>query len=895
MTFRPEPNQELEIGDTTYRIAEHPAAPGMPYGQEGRAAVVYQLVANDKRRALKVFKPRFRIPALVALAGRLAAFADLPGLSVCLRTVLTPQQHAALLRKYPDLIYSMLMPWIDGPTWMETLLDKRELTPEQSLSLARSLVEILSGMESRGLAHCDLSGPNLLLPALAASPNFAAQFPVELVDVEQVYGLGLGKPDVLPGGSQGYAHRKAPAGLWEPEADRFAGAILISEMLGWCDPRVRGAAWGENYFDPAEMQQPCERFNLISDVLKERWGRPVAQLLEQAWSSATLFECAPFQKWLTALQDVELSRHGAQTAPVAQPVAMGTAGAGQPGSADPSGAGAMLAALISAAQAAEAEGNAAEALATYREARSLAPEGSAEARQIQGRIQDIERRRAAEQPTLAVPVVTPQPAPSPANLGGQQTGPGATTPVTQATQSNPPLPVPGPVPANQGAAPPQGSSGPANMPPNRQGFAAPAFVPPVTQLDFMFDDAMMSFQRGDLPRADWLLREILRQQPAFARNGYLASRVLMDVEARMQPAAAAAPPQSITQQRGSMQPVPAPVPVPVPAPGPGPATATATVGAVGRGPVPPVANVNTTGTAVAPRPRRSMVWIVPVILLAILLLAGGAFVASRTFLAGPNPAPTPTLPIAIPVLTETPTALASSFSPTPDATGTAEALLAAQATDTPQPEVTDTQAPTNTEEPTAAPVPTDTPAPTDTPLPTEAPPPAPTDTPVPPPPPTNTPVPPPPPPTHTHTPVPPPPTHTRPPQPTRTPVPTNTPRPAPTNTRPRPTNTPKPAVQPFAVTGAALSVQPQNSTSCPTFFQFTASITTNGQGTITYHWERSDGASTPPDNLYFEGAGTKLATSSWEISASYRGWERLVVTAPNSISSNDATFVLTCK
>jgi len=46
------------------------------------------------RAALKVFKPRYRIPALVTLADRLAAFADLPGLQVCRRTVLTMQRPA---------------------------------------------------------------------------------------------------------------------------------------------------------------------------------------------------------------------------------------------------------------------------------------------------------------------------------------------------------------------------------------------------------------------------------------------------------------------------------------------------------------------------------------------------------------------------------------------------------------------------------------------------------------------------------------------------------------------------------------------------------------------------------------------------------------------------------
>lgn len=40
MSFQPKMGQEWPTGGVIYRIAEHPAAPGMPYGQEGRQAVV---------------------------------------------------------------------------------------------------------------------------------------------------------------------------------------------------------------------------------------------------------------------------------------------------------------------------------------------------------------------------------------------------------------------------------------------------------------------------------------------------------------------------------------------------------------------------------------------------------------------------------------------------------------------------------------------------------------------------------------------------------------------------------------------------------------------------------------------------------------------------------------
>ena len=79
---------------------------------------MYLLATQDgKKRALKVFKTRYRLPALVALADKLAPFTSLPGLQVCRRIILTPQRYKELLRQHPDLIYAVLMPWIAGLTW----------------------------------------------------------------------------------------------------------------------------------------------------------------------------------------------------------------------------------------------------------------------------------------------------------------------------------------------------------------------------------------------------------------------------------------------------------------------------------------------------------------------------------------------------------------------------------------------------------------------------------------------------------------------------------------------------------------------------------------------------------------------------------------------------------
>ncbi len=407
MPFQLGAGDSLGIGGVRYVAAEHPSAPGMPYGQEGRQATVYQLVAGAERRALKVFEVRHRDPLLVALSARLQAYADLPGLAVCRRTVLTPAQHMVLLRAHPDLIYAVLMPWIKGPTWMQVLLEKRALVPETSLALARSFASMLAGMEQQGLAHCDLSGPNVLLPGLLFSGSEGRAL-IALVDVEQLYAPDLRRPPLPPGGSPGYAHRMAPDGLWSREADRFAGAVLLSEMLCWCDQRVREAAWGESYFEPVEVQQKGQRCDLLRLVLRERWGNGVSELFERAWHSDTLAEAANFGEWVVALPE---------TVPSPASSATVEEGASRVAGASPEAARSVAEVLMALALPFAEQGKLDTALETYREAQRVLPAGDPLAAELGPLIAGLESRAPAgaleaEESQPALPTVTDQPLPT---------------------------------------------------------------------------------------------------------------------------------------------------------------------------------------------------------------------------------------------------------------------------------------------------------------------------------------------------------------------------------------------------------------------------------------------------------------------------------------------------
>lgn len=110
---------------------------------------------------------------------------------------------------------------------------------------------------------------------------------------------------------------------------------------------------------------------------------------------------------------------------------------------------------------------------------------------------------------------------------------------------------------------------------------------------------------------------------------------------------------------------------------------------------------------------------------------------------------------------------------------------------------------------------------------------------------------------------------------------------------------------PFAVTGVTTTVNPANySGPCTDVggkkieFQFSAEITTNAAGTVTYKWERSDNANAPEQSLTFASAGTKTVTTTWSRwfnpGDNATGWERVYINNPNHQAFSNANFTVTC-
>jgi hypothetical protein len=300
MVFQPQANQKLAINGVMYTLCPHPMAPALPYGQEGRMATVYKVSTQKKEFALKVYNAAHRQPTIQSLSEGIRPFADLKGLEVCRREVLSPQgtRYQKLLGAEPDLAYAIIMPWIDGVTWADIIASQKSLSKKQSLALGKELIHILVMFEEQEIAHCDLSSSNLLIQDLETEPKLF------LVDVEQIYGPKLTAPSMSLVGTPGYTHKFDADGLWGPAADRFAGAIILAEMLGWSSPEVRELAWETSYFNPDEIQQDSTRYKTLSKSIHKTWGKVPFELITRAWVSKEMTDCPRLWDWKVSLDQL---------------------------------------------------------------------------------------------------------------------------------------------------------------------------------------------------------------------------------------------------------------------------------------------------------------------------------------------------------------------------------------------------------------------------------------------------------------------------------------------------------------------------------------------------------------------------------------------------------------
>ncbi|OAN44635.1 serine/threonine protein phosphatase [Chloroflexus islandicus] len=378
MPFQPAIDEQLVIDGISYQVCAHPAIPGRPFVQEGQNSRVVQLRTAGGFVALKV-QTQLCEPSLIQHAQQLQSVSSIPGLQAARRMIITAANQPALVTTRPELDYAILMPWVYGPPWQELIHHRRPLSPSQSLALARALTNLLVEIEQRGLVHGDLQSAHVMLPGLI---DPAAAAPVALVDLETMHGAGVLRLP-MPAPTSPYQHPVPAQGL---SADRFGGALLILELLGWCDDAVRAAAATDSFFTPADLLQPTERYHTLRDALARRWGLGPAQMLDRLWQSATPLNCPLLKEWQAVLPSPRMA--------AAEPQAPATI---SPSLTDP------IAPLMNDAAALRTHGQLAQALTVYRSALDRLPADDPRASEVMQTIDTIERELAQ---TSATP--TPQ-------------------------------------------------------------------------------------------------------------------------------------------------------------------------------------------------------------------------------------------------------------------------------------------------------------------------------------------------------------------------------------------------------------------------------------------------------------------------------------------------------
>jgi len=301
--FKPLPNETLVLKSRTYTIRPHPMAPTSPFAAEGRRAVVYNLQDGAGAKwALKVFRRAFRVSSLVDSAALVGQYQHLPGMIAARRTVIAPGDEAAV--ECPDLAYSTLMPWIEGNTWYDLLLNPSKFRPQYdhgaSLRICGTFLKVMEGLEHAGLTHTDIAPGNV-------SVNLNT-LGVQLLDLEDIYVAGIAEPDVKNMGSSGYQHPSAEAGksTWCAEGDRYATAVMAAEMLLFANPDTESFSSDSGLFGgDRNTSTGTQRFNATFPYLQSV-APHFAELFRSAWMSETLDACPLASQLSQAIAKVPL-------------------------------------------------------------------------------------------------------------------------------------------------------------------------------------------------------------------------------------------------------------------------------------------------------------------------------------------------------------------------------------------------------------------------------------------------------------------------------------------------------------------------------------------------------------------------------------------------------------
>ena len=242
MSFEPMPGLKINLdGETVEFVALEASGPAsvFVYAEAGKEGTVYKVLKNKKQYALKVFYPQYQDKRLIKNTERLSQYKTMKGLRVAERTLINRKTHPNLVGEIPELNYSILMPWIQGTIWGNLMESEHPLQSKNYFRIAKILMEIVCNMENQGLAHCDLSNNNFIIDPTLSS--------IELIDIENMFAPDMPRPvPDISYGAIGYRTKWiAENGLWGSTSDRFASAILCSEIMTWHNKEIRDNKVGD--------------------------------------------------------------------------------------------------------------------------------------------------------------------------------------------------------------------------------------------------------------------------------------------------------------------------------------------------------------------------------------------------------------------------------------------------------------------------------------------------------------------------------------------------------------------------------------------------------------------------------------------------------------------------
>jgi hypothetical protein len=277
---------------------------------KGQASVTFfEQVPQGHTWLIKIFTPGRR-PTDEYL---LAVESCLPGTAA----FFTCTQRRLLTRGHVDLRASsyrnpaladllegaIMMPKVPGTPWGAVADDLREGTLQMSLAqrlkLSLALAQCIDILEAGQCSHRDLSATNVFVDKEGR---------VWLIDWDCTYHRNLPFQGNTTVGTMGYVApflrvgdgHPDPAWSWCPCADRFALAVLVTEIL-LTGPDLAPHEDG-TLFSQAQIDEPGNR--LVREMIGRLrdLSRPCGLLLERAFASSTFQECPSPQEWIGALK-----------------------------------------------------------------------------------------------------------------------------------------------------------------------------------------------------------------------------------------------------------------------------------------------------------------------------------------------------------------------------------------------------------------------------------------------------------------------------------------------------------------------------------------------------------------------------------------------------------------